>query len=244
MRRNAILAVAPTDGTRISDAPTANPLPRQATSANGVAGVLWTDCFGVRSSFLIFSIASAAVCLSACSPSETASSPESAAVPVIAEAPVEAADASGEAPVLSISGGGVSAAGGADSMMMATVGVITRLRDADTVKALAAEAFRAADADNDGALGQSEFGAALEYVARRGAIGEAIGAVAGAAGEGSGRGAAFDAAGRRSGAVTQDQFVAYFDMKRVEADRDYDGKLDDAEYASFAALINGATPGN
>lgn len=161
------------------------------------------------------------------------------------EAPAPAPNATGVAPELSLSEGPVFTTGGADSMMAATVGAITRVRSAEAITALATEAFKANDADGNQALSLTEFGAALEHVAMRELNVQARSAGLDDAGVKSvRRGAAFEAAARRTGGVTEDQFAAFFDLKRVEADRDFDGKLDDVEFGRFNALINGANGSN
>lgn len=172
-------------------------------------------------------------------PAAADNSTSTALVPAGPAAPVRAqADAAMDvAPNLSVSNGSVFAAGGGDSMMVATIGAISRLRDFEAIKLLAQDAFRSADVDQDGFLTAEEFVAALDYVDNRDSVMGALGAGAPINGA---RISAFDAARRRSAALPLDQFAAFLDLKRVEADRDSDGKLDDAEYARFRALINGA----
>ena len=181
-----------------------------------------------------------AIGLSACAPSETETAAPSAAP--VAPPPVETdyddAKTPVAAPELSVSGGALSAAGATDSMVVATIGAISRLRDGAAIKTLAEDAFRAADANKDGAMSFAEFDRALDFVANREAIGAAL-----VGGDATSRGAprrkAFETAGRRAETISADQFRGFFDLKRAEADGDFDGKLDDTEYATFAALING-----
>lgn len=184
-----------------------------------------------------------------CAPSEKtwAADEAATAAPAAVEAPepVTANDRSpAVSPELSVTGGSVFAAGAGDSMMIATVGVISRLRDAAAIDALARDAFAKADADGNATLSREEFMAALAYVDARESITGALGGGGGRSGEGVARSDVFDAASRRSGALSLDQFAAFFDLKRVEADRDYDGKLDDAEYGRFRGLITGSDGGN
>jgi hypothetical protein len=192
----------------------------------------------------------AALCAAAsCAPSEKKAATEDS--PVVAPAAVEAPEpvatniaSPAVTPELSVTGGSVFAAGAGDSMMIATVGAISRLRDAAAIDALAHDAFAKADADKNALLSREEFMAALAYVDARESIAGALGGGGGGGGQSGERGDVFDAASRRTGAVSLDQFAALFELTRVEADRDYDGKLDDAEYGRFRALIAGSAGAN
>lgn len=195
-------------------------------------------------------LAAALLCLAAaCARSgdkETTKAAATPATPAPPAAPQPAATGAGEptpAADLSISEVPIVAIGSGDSMMMATVGAITRLRDAAKLEALARDAFAAADVDKDSLLTRDEFAAALDHIDAREQITQALGGGRGRS-DIAARGVVFDAAGGKSGAVSQEQFNALFDLKRVEADRDYDGRLDDAEYGRFRALINGADGAN
>lgn len=195
------------------------------------------------------------VASAACSPPSEERAAESAqsadtATPdaVSAQPPLRPQGADGASDIattLSISERPVSAVGGTDSMILATVGAISQRRDAEAIKTLAIRAFAAADSDTDLALTPDEFASALDFVATSALAGEVLGGQAAATTRhGIERQSAFDAAGRRSASVSQDGLVTYFDMKRVEADQDRNGALDDAEFSRFATLINGATGSN
>lgn len=191
------------------------------------------------------------VASAACSPpSEERAQPADPATPdaVSAQPPLRPQGADGTSDIattLSISERPVSAVGGTDSIILATVGAISQRRDAEAIKTLAIRAFAAADSDTDLALMPDEFASALDFVATSALAGEVLGGQAAAATRhGIERQSAFDAAGRRSASVSQDGLVTYFEMKRVEADQDRDGALDDAEFSRFVTLINGATGPN